>query len=91
MDIALGGLAFEESVVNRASDFEFPDNALRRTGSAEDLIVLKAFANRAKDWIDIEGFMIRQQVMLDWSYVFAQLRPLVELKEAPEILGELQK
>lgn len=91
MDIALGGLAFEESVVNRASDFEFPDNALLRTRFAEDLIVLKAFANRAKDWIDIEGVMIRQQVMLDWSYVFAQFRPLVELKEAPGILVELQK
>jgi hypothetical protein len=30
------------------------------TCSAEDLIVLRAFADRSKDWVDIEGVIIRQ-------------------------------
>jgi hypothetical protein len=91
LDIALGGLAFEESVVDRSSLFTFPEEALLRTCSAEDLIVLKAFAARSKDWMDIEGIIIRQTGKLDWSYIQAQLLPLAELKESPEIVDELKR
>ena len=62
-----------------------------RTCSAEDLIVFKAFAARPKDWIDIEGVLIRHSSKLDWKYVRTQLDPLVELKNAPEILDELER
>jgi len=91
LDIALGGLPFEESVVARSSAFMFPGDALLRTCSAEDLVVLKSFAARAKDWLDVEGVLIRQTGRLDWSYIWSQLKPLAELKEAPEILVELEK
>lgn len=53
--------------------------------------MLKAFADRAKDWVDVEGIIIRQSGVIDWSYVQAQLAPLVELKEAPEILRRLDQ
>jgi hypothetical protein len=91
LDIALGGLPFEESVVARSSLFPYPPQTLLRTCSAEDLIVLKAFAARAKDWLDVEGIIIRQAGKLDWAYIRSQLQPLVELKEAPEILNELER
>lgn len=91
LDIALGGLPFEERLVERASPFEFLPDATLRTCSAEDLIVLKAFAARLKDWVDIEGIVVRQAGALDWPYVMAQLAPLVELKDAPQILQELQR
>ncbi len=52
---------------------------------------MKAFADRAKDWLDVEGIIIRQAGKLDWDYVVGQLRPLVELKEAPEILAQLER
>lgn len=91
IDVALGGLPFEEECVRRASEFEFMPNIRLLTCSAEDLIVLKAFANRAKDWMDIESICIRQAAQLDWSYVDLQLPPLVELKEEPEILTRLAK
>ena len=91
LDIALGALPFEESAIERATDFLFPGDARLRTCSAEDLLVMKAFAARGKDWLDIEGVLIRQSGKIDWPYVLAQLRPLVELKEAPEILRELEK
>jgi hypothetical protein len=90
-DIALGGLPFEESVVNRSSLFTFPPDVRLRTCSVEDLLVLKAFADRPKDWIDIEGIVIRQSGRIDWAYVRSQLAPLVELKEAPEILRRLEE
>ena len=61
------------------------------TCSAEDLIVLKAFAARGRDWADIKGIIVRQAGTLDWRYIDAQLGPLAALKEAPEILTALAK
>jgi hypothetical protein len=91
LDIALGGLPFEEAVVDRSSLFTFPPDVQLRTCSAEDLVVFKAFAARAKDWVDVEGILIRQASTLDWSYIRSQLEPLAELKEAPEILEQLER
>lgn len=91
LDIALAGLPFEEQVVARATLFTFPTQVLLRTCSAEDLVVMKAFAARAKDWIDVEGIIVRQTGKLDWTYICQQLEPLVELKEAPEILCDLER
>ena len=91
IDIALGGLPFEEQVVARSSLFTFPPDIPLRTCSAECLIVLKAFAARPKDWLDVEGIIIRQTGRLDWTYIRRQLLPLVELKEAPEIMDELER
>jgi hypothetical protein len=91
LDIALGGLPFEEGVVRRSSPFTFPPAVALRTCSAEDLVVLKAFADRPKDWVDLDGIIIRQGDRMDWGYVRDQLAPLVELKEAPDILQRLEK
>jgi len=89
IDIALGGMPFEESAVARSTPYEFAPGILLPTASAEDLIVMKAFASRPKDWVDLEGILIRQGARLDWAYVESQLRPLAELKEEPEILQRL--
>ncbi len=91
LDIALGGLPFEESAVSRSTPFRFPPDIALRTCSAEDLIVLKAFADRQKDWLDIEGVIIRQGARLDWTYILAELRPLAELKDAPDIVRRLEQ
>lgn len=89
IDIALGGMPFEESAVDRATSYEYAPEVFLSTASAEDLIVMKAFASRPKDWVDLEGILIRQGERLDWQYIDAQLRPLAQLKEAPEILDRL--
>ena len=91
LDIALGGLAFEETAVDRSSLFTFPPDVPLRTCSAEDLLVLKAFADRPKDWVDVDGIIIRQAGRIDWEYVRTQLAPLAELKEAQEILVTLDQ
>lgn len=83
IDIALGGMPFEEASVERSSTADFLPGIALRTCSAEDLVVHKAFAARPKDWLDIEGILLRQRA-LDWAYIEGQLRPLLELKEEPE-------
>ena len=91
IDVALGGLPFEETLVSRATRFAFPGDVPLLTCSAEDLIVLKAFAARGQDWVDIEGIIVRQTGALDWAYVDQQLAPLVALKDEPEILIDLAR
>jgi len=90
IDLALGGLPYEKGVVDRASDFQFIPGITLRTCSAEDLIILKAFADRTRDWADIEGILLRSGSELDWEFIYAQLQPLCELKESPEILQRLR-
>jgi hypothetical protein len=91
LDIALGGLPFEESVVARSSAYTFPSDVFLRTCSAEDLIVLKSFAARPKDWLDVEGIIVRQTGRLDWAYIRHHLSPLAELKGEPELLEQLDR
>jgi hypothetical protein len=91
LDVSLGGLPYEELVVQRSSPFVYPPNISLRTCSAEDLIVLKAFAGRSQDWVDIERLIVRQTGKLDWGYIREQLRPLAELKGEPEILEQLER
>jgi hypothetical protein len=90
LDIALGALPLEESEVARASLFTFPGEVVLRTCSAEDLVVMKSFAARARHWLDVEGVIIRQTAKLDWNYIWSLLKPLAELKGAPEIVVELE-
>lgn len=90
LDIALAALPYEELVIQRSSYFDYPPGISLRTCSAEDLIVLKAFAGRGQDWADVERVIVRQTGKLDWDYIREQLRPLAELKGAPEILDQLE-
>lgn len=90
-DIALAGLPYEAQVIRNSSVFEFSPEARIRTCSAEDLVVLKAFASRPQDWVDIAGVIVRQGSRLKVPYILKQLRPLAEIKEAPEIVDRLKK
>lgn len=90
IDLTFSGLQFEEEMIERATPFQYSFNCDLITCSAEDLIVLKAFAGRMKDWSDIEGIIIRNGERLDAGYIFGQLEPLCEVKESPEILEKLR-
>jgi hypothetical protein len=90
IDFSLGGLWFEEQTVRRSSYYEHTKGCALRTCSAEDLVVLKAFAERDQDWADIRGILERQKGKLDTDYILENLRPLCELKEAPEIVERVK-
>jgi len=90
MDIALGGLPFEESAVVRATGHEFVPGEPLQVCSAEDLLVMKAFAGRPQDWADVDAVVARHPAGLDWNYIYTQLTPLANLKEAPELVEQLR-
>lgn len=81
LDISLAGLPYEERVIGRASLFGIAPGIEVTTCSAEDLVVLKAFADRAQDWLDIEGVIVRQGPSFDRPLVVEELTALLELKE----------
>ena len=91
IDVALGAMPFEEEAVRRASAFEVAPGVGLTTCSAEDLVVLKAFAGRDRDWLDIEGIVARQGSRLDEALVWRELRPLLRLKEDVVTEGRLHR
>ena len=91
IDIALAALPFEETCIQRATFFKFLPEVSLLTCSAEDLIVMKAFADRDIDWYDVKGVIIRQHGQLDWDYIYKQLTPLCALKENPAIVTRLEQ
>lgn len=46
---------------------------------------------REKDWLDIEGIALRRRAQLDTPLIWTELRPLLELKEAPEAGDRLRR
>ena len=92
IDIALGALPFEELAITRAKQIKYAPGVTLTICSPEDLIVMKAFASRDRDWRDVQMTIIRQGAgALDWPYIFNQLEPLAALKEHPEILERLRE
>jgi hypothetical protein len=87
LDIALAGFPFEEQVINGASAYAFAPGVELITASAEDLILLKALANRDQDWADIQGIIERQP--LDWQYIERELTALSDLCPGTEPLRRL--
>lgn len=89
IDLSLGGLPYESRQIARSSVWQVPGHGAIRTCSAEDLVVLKSFASRPQDWIDVEKVIIRQGLRLDRILIHEELVPLAELKEEPEIVEKL--
>lgn len=90
IDIALGGIPFEKRALARATDHKFDDSVVLRTCSAEDLIVLKAFAGRDRDWADIAGVLLRSGQVLDRELIWTEVTPLLELKGEPDSASRLR-
>ncbi len=81
VDIAFGGIDFEIRCVGRASPFDFGSGLSLVTCGGEDLVVMKAFAGRDRDWLDVESIIVRQGDRLDWKLIDRELGPLLSAKE----------
>ena len=91
-DVSLAAFPFERDGINRAElVLVHPAEAKIRLCDASDLIILKAFANRPRDWQDIRGIMIRSSGLLDWQRNLPKTTTLASLKEEPEILDRLNQ
>lgn len=88
VDVSLAALPYEAEMMVRATPFELVAGSPLRICSAEDLVILKSFASRPQDWIDVENVIVRQTV-LDWEYILPRITMLAELKEEPEIVARL--
>ena len=88
IDVGFGALPFEERAIERASWHEYAPGVSLFTASAEDVFVMKAFADRPQDWPDIEGIAVRQGRKLDWGQIE---RELIELCDAAEFDAPLER
>lgn len=91
LDIVLAGLPFEARVVERATPWHLGQGEDLLTCSAEDLIAMKVFAGRDRDWADVTSILERQGEKLDLSLIRKELQPLLLAKEAPELGIELER
>jgi hypothetical protein len=91
VDIVLAGLDYEARVIERSTPWDIGGGTRLRTCSAEDLLVMKSFAGRDKDWADVTGILERQGRRLDLAMVRRELAPLVAAKAEPDLLAQLER
>jgi hypothetical protein len=58
--------------------------------TAEDLIIMKAIANRPKDQIDIQG-ILESCSKLDYAHIRKHARDFADMLDAPEIFGDVDR
>ncbi len=90
IDLSIGGMPYEERMVKRSSEWQVAGQGSLTTCSAEDLVILKSFASRPRDWIDVEKTIIRQSKKLNRDLICEELEVLAGLKEELEILDQLE-
>ena len=91
IDVSLAGVSYEDRLVGRSSVFAADTGVAIRTCSAEDLVVLKAFAGRPQDWLDVEGVIVRQGARLDRALVLQELQGLAVEGEESDALDLIAK
>jgi len=86
--LALPG--YEELIIERATKRPL-DGFDVWICSAEDLIIQKAIADRARDWPDIEALIVEQKDNLDYNYIENWLKQFSEVLEKPALLQSFLK
>ena len=85
VDLSLGIPGYEEEVMRRVVSVSFPGIRLIRLVSAEDLIIHKCVAGRARDIEDVERILIRQRLSLELRYIRKWLRAFASLVESHDV------
>ena len=89
VDFLLTLPGYEEKIVERAVARDLGGWAVQ-VCSAEDLIIQKVVAGRARDWLDVEELLIAQHGRLDEAYIGGWLSQFAEALEQPEIFSAYQ-
>ncbi|MDZ4730218.1 MAG: nucleotidyl transferase AbiEii/AbiGii toxin family protein [Xanthomonadales bacterium] len=90
IDVVLAGLPYEARVIERSSLWAMDEAHSLRTCSAEDLVIMKVFAARDKDWADVTSILERQGGNLDLDLIREELKPLLAAKEADHLGQQLE-
>jgi hypothetical protein len=89
VDLSLGTLPFEIEALQRAKRVKVGRLSVP-IATAEDLIVLKAVANRPQDWIDIEG-ILRATEDLDEAYIRRHVGQFAGIVERPDFYAQIDQ
>jgi hypothetical protein len=92
IDLCLGGMPYENEMIGRAT-YERVSRTQSpvKLCSPSDLVILKTFAGRPQDWIDVRSILVRTGNQLDWKLIQGELEYLLDLKEELQSLDELLK
>jgi len=90
VDFLLALPGYEEQIIERAVRRDLGSFSVWIC-SAEDLIIQKVSAGRAKDWPDVEQLLIAQRGKLKEAYIRELVSEFAEALEKPEILSEYQR
>jgi len=88
VDLVCAGIAYEEQIVHQASSRDLSTIAVRLP-RPEDLIIMKAVAQRPRDVGDIEG-IVDVQATLDWDYIVDLAREFAEVLDSSDILRTVE-
>jgi Nucleotidyl transferase AbiEii toxin, Type IV TA system len=88
LDLSLGMLPFEHEVVDRATLVDAGEVSVR-VASAEDLVIMKAVAGRARDIADIEN-LVSANPDLDVERIRRWVREFSSVLETPEMYEKLE-
>ena len=80
IDLTLGALPFEDKAVVTAHDEEIVTGVWLRLAAPGAIVVFKVFADRPRDWLDVEGIIVKSGRLIDWNEVRGDLTALLELK-----------
>ncbi|MDP2320178.1 MAG: hypothetical protein Q8O42_12675 [Acidobacteriota bacterium] len=90
VDVGLAGSDFEVEVLERSSPWAYRGTTLM-TCSAEDLVLYKLVAGRARDVADVEGIVRRQRANLDLERIRRYGALVAELKEESDLLRSFEQ
>ncbi len=85
VDLSLGIPGYEEEAMRRATKVSLAGLAAIRVVSAEDLIIHKCIAGRARDVEDVERVLVRQKVKLNLPYIRRWLRAFAPVIEGHDV------
>jgi hypothetical protein len=85
-DLGFAFLPYEVQAIERAAPTNIMGSVVP-VCTPEDLIIHKAITEREKDWLDIEGILMRQRDCLDQPYIEQWLVQFAEALERPELLA----
>ena len=89
IDIGLASFPYEEEALARRQRVALVPGVVIPVIGPEDLVTMKVFAGRPRDWEDVRGVVVRQGDRLDWSIIERNLPFLLELIEEPERMDRL--
>ncbi len=91
VDLSLAALPFEARACQRATEWKPRTGIHLKTASAEDLIVMKSFAGRPQDWMDVREIIVRQKDRLDWVCVAEELSAFAGLQDDVDLVAEVDR